>query len=79
MTALVSFAQSMADCELRIESAEESEPAIKRALTYCCGMAHGYYLAGAVTQYEYTLACSQLRAVADARLTIHEMRIGEAA
>lgn len=79
MSAVVSFLQAMSDCELRIENAEESDAAINRALTYGCGMAHGYYLAGDVSKYEYAAACDHLRGIADQRIAMHRMRMGEAA
>lgn len=74
MNALVPLLQTVADCELRIENAEETEAAINRALTYGCGMAHGYYLAGNVSKFEYQAACDRLRGVAQQRLAMHELR-----
>lgn len=79
MSAIVTFAQLLSDCELRIERAEESQPAIERALTYGCGMAHGYFLAGGISEPEFAGACARMSEAANQRLRMRAVCMGEAA
>jgi hypothetical protein len=58
----------------RIENAQASEPAIHAALVHGCGMAEGYFQAGATSQVEYDAACAQLRKVARSRLAIVDLQ-----
>lgn len=74
MTALQSLETSVQRCERRIENAAANPADITAALREGCGVAEGYYLAGAVSKCEYDAACAYLRRVANQRLAIVELQ-----
>lgn len=74
MNAPVSFTQSIADAEQRIDSANADTTAIRHALTWGCGLLEGYYRAGAVSKFESESGCTYLRRVANQRIALQELR-----
>lgn len=58
----------------RIEHAMEMEPSIHEALIHGCGVAEGYFYAGATSRVEYEAACAQLRHVANERMAILDLK-----
>lgn len=74
MNAPVSFPQSIADAEKRIDTAHADTHSIKHALTWGCGLLEGYYRAGSVSKFEFESACVYLRRCADARTAMNDLR-----
>jgi hypothetical protein len=58
----------------RIEHAQELEQSIHEALVHGCGVAEGYFWAGATSRVEYDAACAQLRRVANERLALLDLK-----
>lgn len=58
----------------RIEHAQELEQSIHEALVHGCGIAEGYFQAGATSRVEYEAACTQLRRVAKERLALLDLK-----
>lgn len=74
MTALQSLEVSVQQGIQRIEHAMELEPSIHEALVHGCGIAEGYFYAGAVSRVEMQAACAALRRVANERLALLDLK-----
>lgn len=74
MMPLVAFPQSVVDAERRIDTASADTHSIRHALTWGCGLLEGYYRAGSVSKVEFEGGCMHLRAAANQRIALQELR-----
>ena len=74
MTVLQAFETSVQQGVERIEHAQELAPSIHEVLIHGCGVAEGYFWAGATSRVEYEAACAQLRRVANERLALLDLK-----